>query len=79
MFTSSSIASTFPSPGVEKVLDQESFNEEGIRKGWEHPEDEPPELKGLYIYAALKTEAEKACWKWVRENKPHFVFNAVVG
>jgi nucleoside-diphosphate-sugar epimerase len=78
VYTSSSLAATFPSNGVKKVLDQNSYNEEGARKGWKHPEDESDETKGLYIYAALKTEAEKACWKWVNENKPSFVFNSVV-
>ena len=78
VYTSSSLASTFPSNGVKKVLDQNSYNEEGIRKGWKHPEDEPDNTKGLNIYAALKTEAEKACWKWLEENKPDFVFNSVV-
>jgi nucleoside-diphosphate-sugar epimerase len=78
VYTSSSIAATFPSNGVEKTLDQNSYNEEGIRKGWKQPEDEPAYTKGIYIYAALKAEAEKACWKWVEENKPGFVFNSVV-
>ncbi|KAJ4305196.1 hypothetical protein N0V90_000727 [Kalmusia sp. IMI 367209] len=78
VYTSSSIAATFPTEGVEKVLDQDTFNEEGIKKGWNHPKDEPEHLKGLYLYAALKTESEKACWKWVRENEPAFVFNSVL-
>ncbi|KAF1959651.1 dihydroflavonol-4-reductase [Byssothecium circinans] len=78
VYTSSSIATTFPvNNGVEKILDQNSYNEEGIAKGWKHPEDEPDYLKGLYIYAALKTESEKACWKWMNENKPDFVFNTI--
>lgn len=77
-YTSSSIAATFSSNGVKKVLDQNSYNEEGVRKGWKHPEDEPNTTRGLYIYAALKTEAEKACWKWMEQNKPNFVFNTVV-
>ncbi|KAF2244429.1 dihydroflavonol-4-reductase [Trematosphaeria pertusa] len=78
VYTSSSIAATFPSPGVEKIITDESFNDEGTKKGWRHPEDEPMYLKGLYLYAALKTEAEKACWKWMQENKPHFDFNSIL-
>jgi len=54
------------------------FNEEAIKKGWNHPKDESEDLKSLYVYAALKTETEKKMWKWVEENKPGFVFNAVV-
>jgi nucleoside-diphosphate-sugar epimerase len=78
VYTSSSLAATYPSNGVKKVLDQHSYNEEGIRKGWKHPEDEPESHKSLNIYAALKAEAEKACWKWVEENRPDFVFNSIV-
>lgn len=78
VFTSSSIASTFPKPNVEFSIDESSYNEVGIEKGWNHPKDEPEYLKGLYMYAALKTETEKALWKWVEEHKPGFVFNSVV-
>lgn len=78
VYTSSSIATTFPSPGVEKVIGKDSYNEEGIQKALNHPENEP-QTRGLYIYAGLKTSAEKACWKWVEENKPHFAFNSIVG
>ncbi|KAF2797416.1 NAD(P)-binding protein [Melanomma pulvis-pyrius CBS 109.77] len=78
VFTSSSIASTFPKPNVEFSIDESSYNEVGIKKGWNHPKDEPEYLKGLYMYAALKTETEKALWKWVGEHKPGFVFNSVL-
>jgi nucleoside-diphosphate-sugar epimerase len=78
VLTSSSIASTMPSLGVEKVLDQTSYNEEGLAAGLKHPEGEPEEKKGLFAYAAQKTATEKACWKWVEERKPGFVFNTVL-
>ncbi|KAJ4350196.1 uncharacterized protein N0V89_008817 [Didymosphaeria variabile] len=78
VYTSSSIASTFPTYDKEKVLDQSSWNEEGIVKGWNHPADEPESLKGLYIYAALKAESEKACWKFMEEKKPGFIFNSIL-
>ncbi|KAL1609955.1 hypothetical protein SLS60_001620 [Paraconiothyrium brasiliense] len=77
VYTSSSIASTFPIYDKVKVLDQSSWNDEGIAKGWNHPADEPESLKGLYIYAALKAESEKACWKFMEEEKPNFVFNSI--
>jgi nucleoside-diphosphate-sugar epimerase len=78
VFTSSSIAATFPQTNVDYSIDETSYNEVAIQKGWNHPKDEPEILKGLYIYAAIKTETEKALWKWLKENKPGFVFNAVV-
>lgn len=40
---------------------------EGLPKGFE----------GAIIYSASKTEAERAAWKWVEENKPNFVLNTV--
>lgn len=30
------------------------------------------------MYAASKTEAEKACWKFVEEEKPHFEFSTIL-
>lgn len=32
----------------------------------------------MYIYGASKTQTEQEMWKWVRENKPGFAFNAVL-
>lgn len=32
----------------------------------------------LTIYAASKIEGERAAWAWVKENKPHFIFNSVL-
>ncbi|KAF1974702.1 NAD(P)-binding protein [Bimuria novae-zelandiae CBS 107.79] len=68
-----SIAATFPSNGIPKALSQSSWNEEGIRKGWSHPASDPDALRGLYIYAALKTESEKAMFDRIGEVvKPQF-------
>jgi nucleoside-diphosphate-sugar epimerase len=38
----------------------------------------PEEQKGLLVYAASKTLAERACWDFVRERNPHFILNTVV-
>lgn len=78
VFTSSSIAATFPKPNVEFSIDETSYNEEGIQRGWNPSPDEHPGTRSLNLYAALKTETEKAMWKWVEENKPSFVFNSVL-
>ncbi|KAF2444992.1 aldehyde reductase [Karstenula rhodostoma CBS 690.94] len=78
VYTSSSIAATFPTYSAPKPLDQSSWNEEGIAKGWQHPADEPASRKGLYIYAALKASSEKTCWKFMHEEKPGFVLNTVL-
>lgn len=38
----------------------------------------PEDLKGFLGYCASKTESEKAAWKWVEQNHPHFQFNTVL-
>jgi hypothetical protein len=73
VFTSSSLAATFPKPNVEFSINKDSYNDEAMQIL-----NKEPNKKGLYIYAAMKTETEKAMWKWMEENKPGFVFNAVV-
>jgi nucleoside-diphosphate-sugar epimerase len=73
VFTSSSLAATFPKPNVEFSINEDNYNDEAmdiLKK--------EPNKKGLYIYAAMKTETEKAMWKWMEEHKPGFTFNAVV-
>jgi hypothetical protein len=68
VLTSSSLAATFPKPSVESSIDEKSYNDEAmevLRK--------ESNQKGLYIYAVMKTEIEKAMWKWMEENKPEFV------
>ena len=32
----------------------------------------------MYIYGASKAQTEQEMWKWVRENKSGFAFNAIV-
>ncbi|KAF2016199.1 dihydroflavonol-4-reductase [Aaosphaeria arxii CBS 175.79] len=78
VFTSSSIAATIPKPNVKFSIDASSFNDAAVEKAFNYPADEPQELKGMYNYAALKTAAERAMWKFVNEEKPGFVFNSVL-
>lgn len=73
VFTSSSLAATFPKRNVEFSIDENSYNKEAVEAV-----KQDPAKKGLYIYAALKTETEKAMWKWMQENRPEFVFNTIV-
>lgn len=73
VFTSSSIAATFPQPDVEFSIDEGTFNEEALRRVREQGNG-----SGLLGYAAMKTETEKAIVKWVEENKPSFVLNSIV-
>jgi nucleoside-diphosphate-sugar epimerase len=74
VFTSSSLAATFPNPDVEFSINEKSYNDEAMQIL-----KKEPNKKGLYIYAAMKTETEKAMWKWMEENNPGFVLNTIVG
>lgn len=73
VFTSSSLAATFPKPNVDFAIDNNSYNDEALQVM-----REDPARKGLFKYAAMKSETEKAMWKWVKENKPSFVLNTIV-
>ncbi|PSN66712.1 dihydroflavonol-4-reductase [Corynespora cassiicola Philippines] len=73
VYTSSSVAAVTPKPDTEVTVRVTDFNEEGIRAG--RSKDRKP---GLALYSAMKTEAEKACWEWVRENEPGFAFSSVL-
>lgn len=73
VFTSSSLAATFAKPDVEISLDVNSYNDEAVEAIRQDPNKE-----GMYIYSAMKTETEKAVWKWMEENKPDFVLNTIV-
>jgi nucleoside-diphosphate-sugar epimerase len=54
----------------------DTWNEEAVRAAWDP--NSSPQLRGLFCYAASKTEGEKAAWKWVEDNKPGFEFNTVL-
>ncbi|KAJ4377878.1 hypothetical protein N0V83_000708 [Neocucurbitaria cava] len=73
VYTSSSLAATLPKPNVKFSIDTNSYNEEAV----EIVKKEPTK-KGLFIYAAMKTETEKAMWKWMKETNPHFVLNTIL-
>jgi nucleoside-diphosphate-sugar epimerase len=73
VFTSSSLAATFPRPNVEFSIDENTYNDEAL----EILEKEPGK-PGLFVYAAMKTETEKAIMRWMEENQPDFVLNRVV-
>lgn len=72
VFTSSSIAATFPQPDVEFSIDEGTFNEEALRRV-----KETGNGSGLLGYAAMKTETEMAIVKWMEENKPSFILNSI--
>lgn len=82
--TSSAAAVFIPKPDRPIELTPEMFNDEAVKMAWDSvgqtPAPQSPEayMLGVLVYAASKTEAEKACWKFVEEKKPGFEFSTVV-
>lgn len=76
VYTSSSGACMTPIPGKKYHIDSSTYNE-GSKAAWTLPmsQDMP---RMMLNYLCSKTEAEQACFKWVKENKPHYTFNTVV-
>lgn len=77
VFTSSSSAAVLSDPAIPGVeVTEDTWNEAAIKAAWA----EPPytEDRGTVVYAASKTEAEKAVWKYHKENRnrrPDLVVN----
>ncbi|KAF4495700.1 Aldehyde reductase 2 [Fusarium agapanthi] len=75
VFTSPIIAAVFPTADQDGVVDRNSWNEFAVKEAWAPPPYEPS--RAMLVYAASKVAAEQALWKYVDENKPHFVTNVV--
>ncbi|KAE8336575.1 hypothetical protein BDV24DRAFT_155079 [Aspergillus arachidicola] len=77
VLTSSASAAALPQPGVEGiVITEDTWNEATVKAAFD--EGTPADAKPFAVYVASKTEGERAAWKWVKNNKPPFVFNAVL-
>ncbi|KAM0323909.1 hypothetical protein ACHAQA_008490 [Verticillium albo-atrum] len=77
VYTSSSGAAAMPTPGVEYVVDTNSYNEQAVAIAYSGRG--PKGAAGGYLaYSAAKTKAEQALWKWYEEEKPNFVLNSIV-
>lgn len=76
VFTSSSSAATSPKPNKKFTISKDTWNEEDVEAAW-MPAPYGPS-RAWFVYAASKTQAEQELWKYVREQKPHFVANAVL-
>lgn len=76
VLTSSSSACLIPKPGTSIQVTSATWNDEAVELAYRDPPYTPE--RALPVYAASKTLAEKEAWKFVREEKPGFVFNAVL-
>lgn len=69
IFTSSSFAATQPKPEKKFTITTESYNDEAVERA------RKPNADGETVYSASKVEAERAIFKWVKENKPSLIVN----
>ncbi|KAL8721136.1 MAG: hypothetical protein Q9225_002119 [Loekoesia sp. 1 TL-2023] len=76
VFTSSSSAITSAKPDVEFTINTDQWNDEDVAKAWAPPPYNQD--RATSVYAASKTQAEQEVWKFVREQQPNFVLNAVL-
>lgn len=76
VYTSSSAAATPPIANKKFHVDVCTWNDADVEAAWA-----PPPYKDdrkLAVYAASKALAEKECWRFMQEEKPAFILNAVL-
>ncbi|KAI9723450.1 MAG: hypothetical protein M1828_004180 [Chrysothrix sp. TS-e1954] len=78
VFSSSSSAATEPKPGVKFHIDASTWNTESSEIAWTGPPYDGGFDRAFSVYAASKTEAERAAWKYVDTHKPSFGFNTIL-
>ena len=76
VYTSSSSAITAPKLNVEFTISTDDWNTDQVEETWKPPPYE--QGREWVVYAASKTQAEQAMWKFVKEHKPGFVLNTVL-
>ncbi|KAL9074345.1 MAG: hypothetical protein Q9161_002331, partial [Pseudevernia consocians] len=76
VYTSSSSAITAPKPNVEFTISTHNWNDEDVEAAWKPPPYEAG--RAWATYGASKTQAEQEMWKFVKEQKPGFIMNAVL-
>lgn len=74
VLTSSSSACSMPRPDEKFSIDENTWNDESVKLAY----GDPSPMKGMHVYGASKTLAEKALWKFQKEQNPHFTMNAVL-
>ncbi|KAI0158674.1 hypothetical protein BJ166DRAFT_528047 [Pestalotiopsis sp. NC0098] len=75
VFTSSSTSTSLPNPGVKFHIDKNTWNTEVDEFADFDPPYKPE--NAFKVYAASKTRAERAVWKFAKEERPHFVINCI--
>ncbi|KAH8658582.1 hypothetical protein BGZ61DRAFT_486186 [Ilyonectria robusta] len=75
VYTSTAAAAVMPMPGVEGQIGRDSWNDAAVQAAWAPPPYEGS--RSLVTYIASKVEAEKAVWKFAKEQNPGFTVNVV--
>lgn len=73
VYTSSSVACLMPVGGEKVVVTKDTWNDAAVHKA-----HNDPKADSFIIYAASKTEAERAVWETVASVKPSFQVSAVL-
>ena len=76
VYTSSSSAATHPIPNKEFTIDSNTWCVDDIKAAWAPPPY--TEERAWAVYGASKAQAEQALWQFMKEEKPHFVANAIL-
>lgn len=76
VLTSSSSAVLIPHPNKEITVGVDDWCQEAVDEAWRPPPYEPE--RAFFTYAASKVAGEKALWKFMQDEKPGFVANAVL-
>lgn len=74
--TSSSATAWFGTNDTAFDITTDSWNTIQVEQAWAPPPHAPD--YGLAVYCASKTKQEQEAWRYVKERKPGFVFNAVL-
>lgn len=66
--------------GAHQVLsiDTSTWNDAQIEEAWSVTSEPYPPTHAVTVYGASKAEAEKAFWKYVKEENPHFKVNTIL-
>jgi nucleoside-diphosphate-sugar epimerase len=75
VFTSSVATSAIPMPNKVFHVNEDTWNDMVGPMAWAPPPYGPE--RAMITYGASKVEAERAVWKFVKDNKPGFVVNTV--
>ncbi|KAL8957333.1 MAG: hypothetical protein Q9193_005367, partial [Seirophora villosa] len=78
VFTSSIAACTDPQPPLPKTITENDWNTWAEAKAKSKEFEELDDFaKGLVLYHASKTAAERAVWQWREEKKPPFAVSSI--